>query len=75
MPKVSIKRQITLPIEQCKLADIAPGDEVETFLFNNQITIVKKQAGAARGVLAGVASDRRVKDQQSLQDTLDRKHS
>ena len=41
MPKVSAKRQVTLPIEQCRQADINPGDEYECFVDNNgHITIV-----------------------------------
>lgn len=43
MPKVSAKRQITLPIEQCRKAGINPGDEYECYADSNgQITIVKK---------------------------------
>jgi len=42
MPKVSTKRQIAIVIEQCRKAKIKLGDEVETFIYNNQITIIKK---------------------------------
>lgn len=43
MPKVSAKRQITLPVEQCRQAHIAPGDEYESFVDNNgHITVIKK---------------------------------
>ncbi len=43
MPKVSAKRQVTLPIEQCRQAGINPGDEYECFVDNNgHLTIVKK---------------------------------
>jgi AbrB family looped-hinge helix DNA binding protein len=43
MPKVSSKRQITIPIDLCQQAHIEPGDDVETFIYEGQITIVKKQ--------------------------------
>lgn len=59
MPKVSAKRQITLPIEQCKEAQIKPGDEIETYLFNGQITIVRKEKGAAKGILKDMKTNKR----------------
>ena len=51
MPKVSSKRQITLPIEQCRQIGIEPGDEYRSFVANGHITIVKKIPGAAKGIL------------------------
>ena len=43
MPKVSAKRQITLPIDQCREAGIEPGDDYESYVANDgQITIIKK---------------------------------
>lgn len=74
MPIVSAKRQITIPIDLCREADIEPGDEIETFIFNGQITIVKKTKGAAQGVLAHVKGDKRFSDDDSLQSTLDARH-
>ena len=73
MPKVSSKRQITIPIDLCLEAHIEPGDEVETFIFNKQITIVKKEKGAAKGVLSHVKPDKKVSDEQSLQNTLEQR--
>jgi len=32
MPKVSSKRQITIPINQCEETNIEPGDEIDTFI-------------------------------------------
>ncbi|VAW73465.1 hypothetical protein MNBD_GAMMA14-1407, partial [hydrothermal vent metagenome] len=32
MPKVSSKRQITLPVEQCRQVGIEPGDDVRVFV-------------------------------------------
>lgn len=73
MPKVSSKRQITLPIDQCRLAGIGPGDEYQSFIDNDgRITIVKKTTGAASGVLKETEVDRRYSDEQSLQSVLSR---
>lgn len=71
MPKVSAKRQITLPAEQCKAAGINPGDEYDSFVDNEgHITIVKKVAGAAKGLLKQIKADKSYSDEQSLQSSL-----
>ena len=70
MPRVSAKRQITLPIDQCREVGIAPGDEYRSFVADGRITIVRKTAGAARGFLRNVAGDPAVSDEESLQDAL-----
>jgi bifunctional DNA-binding transcriptional regulator/antitoxin component of YhaV-PrlF toxin-antitoxin module len=67
MPKVSAKRQITLPIEQCQALGIEPGDEVESFVADGQLTIVKKVAGAAKGILSQVQPDSSMTDEESRQ--------
>ena len=73
MPKVSSKRQITLPVEQCKLAGIEPGDEYDSYVDNEgHITIVKKIAGAAKGLLKGVTINKTFNDEQSLQSSIAR---
>ncbi len=74
MPKVSSKRQITIPIDQCQQANIEPGDEIETFIYAGHITIVKKKKGAAKGILSQIKTDKRVSDEKSLQSTLDERH-
>lgn len=74
MPKVSSKRQITIPIEQCNEANIKAGDTVETFIYNNQITIVKKTPGAAKGLLSHIKYNNKITDEQSLQDALESRH-
>ena len=71
MPRVSAKRQITLPIEQCREAGIGPGDEYRSFVADGRITIVRKTAGAAKGLLRHVVGDPAVSDEESLQDALD----
>ncbi len=71
MPKVSSKRQITLPAAQCKLANIDPGDEYESYVDNDgHITIIKKVAGSAAGLLKQVVADTSVSDEESLASAL-----
>ena len=54
MPKVSSKRQITLPVDQCQQVGIEPGDEYQSFVADGHITIVKKIPGTAKGILKRV---------------------
>ncbi|MCU7922586.1 MAG: AbrB/MazE/SpoVT family DNA-binding domain-containing protein [Candidatus Thiodiazotropha sp. (ex Dulcina madagascariensis)] len=70
MPKVSAKRQITLPIGQCEILGIEPGDEVESFVADGQLTIVKKVKGAAKGILKRVRADNTMTDEESLQSAI-----
>jgi bifunctional DNA-binding transcriptional regulator/antitoxin component of YhaV-PrlF toxin-antitoxin module len=71
MPKVSAKRQITLPVYQCREAGIEPGDEYESYVSNDgQITILKKVKGAALGALKYLSSDPSMSDESSLQSVL-----
>ena len=57
MPKVSAKRQITLPKSLCLALGIEPGNQVEIFVANGQMTIIKKLEGAAKGLLKQLPSD------------------
>ncbi len=67
MPKISARRQITLPVELCREANIGPGDEYDCYVDNyGHITIIKKIAGSAKGILKGVATDKRLSDETSL---------
>lgn len=70
MPKLSAKRQITLPIDQCQALGIEPGDMVESFVVDGQLTLVKKVAGAAKGLLSHVQPQDALTDDESLQSTL-----
>ena len=70
MPKVSAKRQITLPVGVCNELDIQPGDEVEIFRYGNQFNIVKKVSGAAAGLLKGVKLNEDVSECESLVDNF-----
>ncbi len=71
MPRVSSKRQITLPIAQCREAGIEPGDEYRCFVADGRITIVREEAGAAKGFLRHVPADPAISDDESLQSALD----
>ena len=66
MPKVSSKRQITLPVADCEELDIEPGDEVEIFRYGNQFNIIKNEMGAAAGLLKGVKVNKKVSERDSL---------
>ena len=69
MPKVSAKRQITLPVTECEALGIQAGDEVDIFCYGNQINIIKKQRGSAAGLLKDTAvkeKKRRYSDKDSL---------
>ena len=70
MPKVSSKRQITLPISQCVALGIEPGDEVESFVAHGQLTIVKKKQGAARGALRHIQGNSSMTDEDSMESSL-----
>ena len=71
MPKISAKRQITLPIQQCKQLGLEPGDEYISFVFNGRITIIKKVSAAAKGILKHIKGDDSLSDKESMQDGMD----
>ena len=70
MPKVSAKRQITIPINQCVELGIEPGDEVESFVVDGQLTLVKKVPGAAKGLLGHVQPNGSMSDEESKQSAI-----
>lgn len=70
MPKVSAKGQITLPASQREAIGVRPGDEIETFVVDDQINIVKKVPGAARGILKNVKVKASISDEQSMESAL-----
>lgn len=71
MPKVSTKRQITLPITGCEELDICAGDEVEILRHGNQFNIIKKTAGSAAGILKGSKVNQTVSEEQSIQSNFE----
>ena len=70
MPKLSAKRQITLPIAQCRVLGIEPGDELEFFVSAGQLTLVKKEVGAAAGVLSHIKGKVDISDEESRQSAM-----
>jgi len=74
MYKVSTKRQITLPKELCDKIEIYPGDYVEIFEYNGQVTLIKKTSGASLGSLKHLKTKKSVSDHQSMLDALHDRH-
>lgn len=70
MPKLSAKRQITIPAGQCDELGIQPGDEIESFIVDGRITLIKKHKGAAKGALKHIKAKRDISDDDSLQSVL-----
>ena len=71
MAKVSAKRQITLPVEQCVVAHINAGDDIESFVDRQGvISIVKKQPGKAKGLLKGIKANINVTEEESLESAI-----
>lgn len=70
MPRISAKGQVTLPASQRKAVGLMPGDEIETFVADGQITIVKKIPGAAKGILKHARVKSSVSDELSVDSTL-----
>jgi len=71
MSKLSSKRQITLPVDHCRELGIEPGDELECFVANGQLTLVKKGRGRAKGVVRHLKGNKRMTDAQSRQDSIE----
>lgn len=72
MPKVSAKRQITLPAHQCDEAGIKPGDEFRSFVANGRITIMRQVPGSAWGCLRHLKAEPTVSEEESRDDALER---
>ncbi len=71
MPKITSKRQITLPIDQCAVAQIHTGDEVDSFVDRQGvISIVKKTKGVASGFLKNIKINKSISDVESLQSAI-----
>lgn len=70
MPKVSAKRQITIPVDQCQALGIEPGDIVEMFVVDGQLTLVKKTAKVAKGILRHLEAKVVMTDEESLQSVI-----
>lgn len=73
MPKISAKRQITLPASQCREVGLEPGDEYQSFVADGCITIVGQSLGSAWKCLDHVKGDSSVSEQQSRQDAIEQR--
>lgn len=73
MSKISAKRQLTLPANQCRLAGIEPGDKCRSFVADGRITIIRQQPGSAWGCLAHLRADETISDEQSRQHAIETK--
>ena len=73
MPRLSARRQLTLPAHQCRLAGIEPGDECRSFVADGHITIIRLQPGSAWGCLAYLRADESVSDVESRQHSMETK--
>ena len=71
MPRVSAKRQITLPVQQCREAGLKPGDEFRSFVANGRITIVRQFPGSAWGCLRHLNGEAAVSDDESRDSALE----
>jgi bifunctional DNA-binding transcriptional regulator/antitoxin component of YhaV-PrlF toxin-antitoxin module len=67
MPRVSAKRQITLPVSGCDELGINPGDDVEILRHGNQFNIIKRKVGTAAGMLKGTKANKAVTEEESRQ--------
>ena len=70
MPRMSTRRRITLPADQCREVGIGPGDEYRSYVADGRITIVRKTAGTAKGFLRHAAGDPTVSDEEALEDAM-----
>ncbi len=73
MPRVSSKRQITLPASQCRIVGINPGDEYKSFVANGHISIVRQKKGSAWKCLNHLGRDNSISERESLQDAIERR--
>lgn len=74
MPILSSKRQITLPKELCDRLEVSPGDDLDILEYQGVITILKKHKDGSVGILKHLRADPKVSDEDSLQDSLAKRH-
>lgn len=53
MPRLSSKRQITIPKELCERADFHEGDSFRIVEHNGHITLIHQRENASAGLLKG----------------------
>ena len=72
MSKLSSKRQITIPVEHCIELGIKPGEDIEFFVANGNLTAIKKIPVAAKGILEGLEIDSSMTDDDSRQSAIEK---
>ncbi|MEX1197416.1 MAG: AbrB/MazE/SpoVT family DNA-binding domain-containing protein [Pseudohongiellaceae bacterium] len=75
MPRLSSKRQITLPKAVCDKAGIRQGDQFEILEHNGHITLIRQQAGAPSGFLKHLQTDPDVSETESRDSAIDKRRS
>ena len=70
MPKVNAKREIALPVDQCREVGIGPGDQLRSFVADGRITTVPVVPGSAKGCLRHLKGDPSLSDEDSLRSAL-----
>lgn len=71
--RLSSKRQITLGKEVCEKLGWLEGDDLDVLVYKGQLTILKKVKGASAGALSHLKGAPGITDEESLQDTLERR--
>lgn len=57
MPRLSSKRQITIPKDLCERLHVRPGDEIDIVEYESRVTLIKKRKGASNGMLKHLKAD------------------
>ena len=65
MPRLSQKRQVTLPKDLCDRLDVKPGDDLDMLEHGGRITIIKKACGRTAGMLKHRSTNPAVSEAES----------
>ncbi len=74
MSKLSAKHQVTIPIDCIRAMNLQPGDELEWYCHEGQLTAIKKRDGAADGVLKHLSVNESISIDESIQSAIDDRH-
>lgn len=70
MPKMNAKGQIILPVDMGEAVGLKAGDNFEAFIVDDEIHLVKKVPGAAKGILKGTKIKSLISDKESRDSVL-----
>lgn len=73
MPKVSTKNQVTLQVAAMKEANIKSGDDIDMFVFEGNITLVRKSKGSGKGIFSHLKYNKNMSDEDSRQSVIESK--